>query len=110
MRLYKSRFIPIRLRSPDALRYLREREIKPQMIYIDAGKHRDDLDAAFKLFPDAILSGDDWLWPDETGVMRMQEHVKAFAQENKFEVRHSRQSWVLLPPAKAAPAPSQDGA
>lgn len=102
VRLYKSRFIPIRQRSPEALTYLKERQIKPQMIYIDAGKHRNDLDAAFKLFPDAILTGDDWLWPDESGVMRMQENVKAFAAEHNFEIKSARQSWVLIPPARSA--------
>lgn len=98
VRLYKNRFIPVRQRSPEALRYLKERQIEPQMIYIDADKRREDLDVAHELFPNAILAGDDWLWPDETGVMRMQEHVKSFAQDNQFEIQHSRQSWVLLPP------------
>ena len=108
VRLYKKRFIPVRRPSPEALRYLKERQINPQMIYIDAGKERNDLDAAYELFPDAILCGDDWLWPDSSGVMRMQEHVKAFAREHNFEVRHSLQSWLLLPPAQQEPAPSTD--
>jgi hypothetical protein len=97
IRLYKSRFYPVRRRSPEALAYLHTREIIPELIYIDAGKHREDLDAAHKLFPQAILCGDDWLWPDQSGVLRMQEHVKAFAAEHAFEVRSLRQTWVLSP-------------
>lgn len=108
VRLYKNRFIPIRQRSPEALIYLQKREINPQMIYIDAGKERGDLDVAHELFPEAILCGDDWLWPDEQGVFRMQEHVKAFAAQNNFEIRQARQSWVLLPPAQ--PVATQDDA
>lgn len=98
VRLYKQRFIPVRRSIPEAFNYLSERQIKPDMIYIDAGKHREDIDTAFRLFPQSILCGDDWLWPDETGQMRMQIHVKAFAADNNFEIRHQGQSWLLIPP------------
>jgi hypothetical protein len=98
IRLYKPRFYPVRRRSPEALDYLHKRDIVPELIYIDAGKHRDDLDAAHALFPRALLCGDDWLWPDEKGVLRMQEHVKSFAADHAFEVRSLRQTWILSPP------------
>lgn len=109
VRLYKDRFIPVRRSSPEALRYLHGRGIDPQLIYIDATKERDDLDVAHQLFPKAILCGDDWLWPDATGVLRMQQHVKAFASEHGFEIRSARQSWLLTPrsadiAAKSAPS------
>jgi hypothetical protein len=97
LRLYKERFIPIRRSSPEALRYIHARAIEPQLIYIDASKKREDLDVAFELFPNAVLSGDDWLWPDAEGILRMQEHVKAFAAEHDFEIRSKRQTWLLLP-------------
>lgn len=95
LRLYKDRFIPVRRFSPEALTYLKSRNVPLQMIYIDAFKHRDDLDTAISLFPDAILCGDDWLWPDETGELVMQRHIKEFALEHGFEIEDSRQSWVL---------------
>lgn len=100
VRLYKSRFYPVRRRSPEAIAYLHAREIVPELIYIDAGKHREDLDAAYRLFPNAVLCGDDWLWPDSSGVKRMQEHVKSFAAAHGFEIRSSRQTWLLLPPER----------
>lgn len=103
VRLYKHRFYPVRRRSPEALKYLHLRQIVPELIYIDAGKHREDLDTAYELFPKAVLTGDDWLWPDETGVFRMQEHVKAFAAEHGFEVRSARQTWVLARPERKRP-------
>ncbi|MGD0189800.1 MAG: hypothetical protein ABSD74_03560 [Rhizomicrobium sp.] len=98
VRLYKDRFIPVRRRAPEVFRYLHERGIEPGLIYIDADKQREDLDTAFQLFPKAVLCGDDWLWPDENGVMRMQEHVKAFAREHGHEVSNSRQTWLLVAP------------
>lgn len=104
VRLYKNRFIPVRRKSPEVLHYLHTREIKPQLIYIDADKQREDLDVARKLFPQAILCGDDWLWPDESGVLRMQENVKAFAAEHGYEIQHARQSWLLIAPQSISTA------
>ncbi len=109
VRLYKERFIPVRRSSPEALRYLHAREIVPQLIYIDAFKDRADLDEAFRLFPNAILCGDDWLWPDSTGVLRMQENVKAFAAENGFDIKSARQTWLLVPRKADSPAASPEG-
>lgn len=103
VRLYKQRFIPVRRRSPEALRYLHERGIEPKLIYIDADKQRADLDIARELFPNAILCGDDWLWPDETGELRMQRHVKEFAAEHGLEIRSARQTWVLVAPEPPPP-------
>ncbi len=97
LRLFKDRFIPVRRFSPEALKYLHSRHVPLQMIYIDAFKHSDDLRVAYDLFPDAVLCGDDWLWPDETGEMVMQRHIKEFAHENGFDIEDSRQSWVLHP-------------
>ncbi|WP_422002599.1 hypothetical protein [Reyranella sp.] len=97
VRAYRDRFVPIRRRSPDALRYLSQKGIVPELVYIDAGKERLDLEVAHELFPQAILCGDDWLWPDASGVLRMQNHVKAFAEEHDCEIRSERQSWLLIP-------------
>jgi hypothetical protein len=102
VRLYRQRFYPVRRNSPEALLYLRRRDIVPELVFIDAGKSNDDLEAAFKLFPNAILCGDDWLWPDASGVLKMQENVKAFAAAHGFEVRSARQTWLLVPAASAS--------
>ena len=95
VRLFKDRFVPVRRSAPEAFEYLRMRKIEPELIYIDAGKTREDLDAAYAAFPDAVLCGDDWLWPDDTGKMVMQEHVKDFAREHGIKVEDKRQTWLL---------------
>lgn len=97
VRSYRNRFIPVRRRSPEALQYLHARRIKPQLVYIDAAKVRADLDEVIRLFPEAVLCGDDWLWPDETGALRMQNEVKQFASQHDLEIRSRRQSWLLVP-------------
>jgi hypothetical protein len=103
VRLYKERFIPIRRSSPEVFEYLRSRDIVPQLIYIDADKNRIDLDEAYRVFPSAILCGDDWLWPDQSGTFVMQENVKQFALEHGFTVENRKQSWLLIPPNGFAP-------
>jgi hypothetical protein len=105
VRLYKERFVPIRRKSPEALHYLFKREIVPELIYIDSDKQREDLEVARKLFPNAILCGDDWLWFDETGAARMQDNVKAFAADYNYEIKSARQSWLLVAPETAPSAP-----
>jgi len=114
LRLFKERFIPVRRYTPEALQYLFEREIVPELIYIDADKKADDLYVAHKLFPDAILCGDDWLWPDADGVLIMQKHVNEFAAKHGMTVEAKRQTWLLKKPAKSAgeeqpPAPQAAG-
>ena len=95
LRDYRDRFIPLRRYSPEALHYLHGRNINLDLIYIDAFKHRADLDTAYFLYPDAILCGDDWLWPDESGRFVMQYAIKDFAADHGFEIEDKRQSWVL---------------
>lgn len=95
LRAYQDRFYPVRLASPEALFYLHRREIHPDLIYIDAFKHSVDIEVAHQLFPNAVLCGDDWLWPDETGKFVMQDLIKEFAHKNGFEIDAKRQSWVL---------------
>lgn len=95
MRRYKSRFIPVRQRVPDALYYLAHRKIQPDAIYLDAGKDEEDLWIAHSLFPDALLWGDDWLWFDENGDAPMQIAVDTFCKVHGYEYEASKQTWVI---------------
>ncbi|MEM8551079.1 MAG: hypothetical protein AAGF45_01775 [Pseudomonadota bacterium] len=96
LRLYKDRFIPVRRYSPEALHYLRSREIFPDAFYLDGDKLGEELEVCRELFPNALICGDDWLWPDNDGTLRMQEKVTEFAARHGLRVKHKRQSWVLL--------------
>lgn len=96
----RHRFIPVRQRSPEALHYLRRRQIVPELIYIDALKSDEDLWVAHELFPRSILCGDDWTWRDEDGRFRMREHVEAFAAEKGFDVSAQGASWLVTPKAQ----------
>jgi hypothetical protein len=118
VRLWRDRFIPVRQRSPEALRYLRRRQIRPELIFIDAFKQEDDLRAAYELFPNAVLCGDDWDWRDESGELAMQKTVQRFALEHGFDIEAERATWVLTrakqrsntlpPPARSGAADSRE--
>jgi hypothetical protein len=101
---HRARFIPVRQRSPEVLHYLRRRGIIPDLIYIDAKKEEDDLWEAHRVFPRAILCGDDWNWVDEHGAFRMRDHVERFARECGFDVTADRATWILSPRAPAGPS------
>lgn len=96
----RDRFIPVRQRSPEALRYLKKRQILPELIYIDAFKSDEDLWVAHEVFPRSILCGDDWTWRDEDGRYLMRDHVEAFAAEKDFDVRAEGATWLITPRAQ----------
>lgn len=95
LRSYKGRFIPVRQRSPEALIYLKSRNIAPDIIYIDAMKTYEDLVVAHDIFPKAIICGDDWDWRNEKGEYQMQENVERFAQSNGFTIEADQATWLL---------------
>ena len=99
---WRDRFIPVRRRSPEALFYLKQRNIRPQMIYLDAYKEEEDLLVAHELFPDAILCGDDWDWLDENGEPAMQHNVQRFAADYGFNITAEAATWVLAPTGRRA--------
>lgn len=93
---HKDRVVPVRGPSEQLLDQLAANGLKPDIIYIDADKKRSDLDDCFRLWPEAQLTGDDYLWAPERGYP-MQQHVNAFAAEHGYTVRHVLHTWVLVP-------------
>ena len=95
VRAFAGRFIPIRGRSPDCLEYLKKRGMEPDLIYIDAFKEERDLEAAYRLFPYALICGDDWNWRNAGGVLQMQEHVRSFARRHGMSIEAEGATWLL---------------
>lgn len=92
---FEDRFIPVRSYSPGALVGISEFGLTPDIIYIDAGKVIDDLEAAHVLFPNSILCGDDWNWGNEEMGYPMQEAVKKFCAENSYSYKYKLSTWVI---------------
>ena len=66
------------------------------MIYIDAQKERKELDICRRLWPKAILTGDDYWWEQRRkAITRCRSTCSAFAQDHGLRVLHRRHTWVL---------------
>lgn len=94
LRGFEDRFVPFRGLSPEVLPALKEAGFTPGLIYIDAGKKADDLEVCHALWPEAIITGDDWHW-NRTKGYPMRKIVNDFAEANGFSVWAEHATWVL---------------
>jgi hypothetical protein len=92
---YKHRLIPMKTTTQEGLREIADAGLMPDLIYIDAAHDFDsvlaDISLSYKLFPNAILTGDDWSWTS------VRQAVEYFAQHNNMNVVASRNFWQLTP-------------
>ncbi len=96
MKPYRDWCVPLRMTTVAGLWACEDAHLTPGMIYIDAGHRYEDvaadLETAARLFPDAILCGDDFLWGDG-GVARAVEEW--CARNNRcLAVDDNRAWWV----------------
>lgn len=65
---YREKLVPMRMRTIEGLRILKDAGIRPSVIYVDADHHYDpaflDIKTCLELFPEASIVGDDWRYPD----------------------------------------------
>jgi len=94
LRGYEQRFVPVRGLSPDVLPGLKQTGFEPGLIYIDAGKKMDDLETCHSLWPEAILTGDDWHWGRTKGYP-MRRIVEAFAAKHSYKITADHATWIL---------------
>jgi hypothetical protein len=97
---YRERIIPYRGTSPAALRDLRARGVVPDLVYLD-GDHSyqavtTELTTCRRLFPEALLCGDDWTWTAEHFPPHsVREAVQDFAAGHGLEVVADGNTWRL---------------
>jgi hypothetical protein len=97
---FRDRIIPVRGFSPDALQVVADLGVEPDLIYID-GNHdytsvRTDLESAHRLFPHAILTGDDWIWDaDPQTPFAVRKAVEEFAAVKQWRVEARGNTWAL---------------
>jgi len=64
---YKERLLPVKNNTIDGMNELFNEGFVPEVIYIDASHDYrnayNDLSTAHKLWPNALIIGDDWEWP-----------------------------------------------
>jgi hypothetical protein len=97
---YRDRIIPLRGTSPSALQVVADLGVRPDFVYID-GEHdyesaKTDIETCHRLFPQAVLTGDDWTWDEHTHPPRaVREAVEDFAAEKGWRVEARDNTWAL---------------
>ena len=97
---YRDRVIPLRMTTLDGLRAVAEHGLAPDLIFVDA-EHSEaavgsELDLASRLFPNAVLVGDDCDWD---GVRRA---VDGFASRHGLQAnRVGWRGWKLAQPSRS---------
>jgi predicted O-methyltransferase YrrM len=92
---YRERIVPLRMSSLEGLQRVADAGLQPDFVYVDAEHSYEavtaELSLARKLFPHALLGGDDYDW---TGV---RQAVDEFARKNNLLVdRYGTRGWRLL--------------
>lgn len=90
---FPSGIVPMRMDSCAALRMLKEIDVFPDLIYVDANHHYqpvlDDVSLCVELFPDALIVGDDWHYEE------VQRAVKEVAARHGKELYvHGSNCWT----------------
>jgi hypothetical protein len=94
---YRERIIPVKGYSPEKLYELHDLGVFPEIFYLDGTKTGDELDVCESLFPNAIITGDDWTWSNGEGYP-IRETVKGFANKNGYLYQAFRATWLLKRP------------
>lgn len=92
---YRDRIIPVRDQSPEVLVRFFLMGLDPQVVFFDATKLSDDIVVSHRLWPDAILAGDDWHWGENEGYP-VQKMVKDFAAANGFQILQKFDTWMMV--------------
>jgi hypothetical protein len=101
VRPFSERVVPVRAASPMVLDELAQLGLRPDLVFIDAAKLTGDLVTASELWPEAILTGDDWGFEGDDSTGPMRDVVLRFAQRRRLEVIRKSETWVIT----SAPEP-----
>lgn len=91
----RDRVIPVREYSPGILHTLSEIGLRPDLIYLDSDKLGNEIELCHRLFPSAIMTGDDWGWTNESGEYAIRKPVKEFCRTHDRYLRVENATWVI---------------
>lgn len=94
---FRDRFVPLRGSSPKVLYDLHKIGIKPDMFFLDSTKTGDELEVFRSLWPEAIISGDDWTWQSNaaSSIYDIREAVVPFAKKYNLNIVAEDATWLL---------------
>jgi hypothetical protein len=98
---YKERIVPIKMNTIDGLRWCKSNNINPDMIFVDASHEFEDvildLEECMTLFPNAMVTGDDWNWKNKSQNRRktVQEAVVYFSKKYRYKITENGRCWLI---------------
>jgi len=92
---HRDRVVAVPGYSPVKLHELADLGLKPDVLYFDSDKSGSGMDEAARLFPEAIITGDDWAWSEMGRQYPIREPVRALARSTGRHIAVRRATWVL---------------
>jgi len=97
---YRDRLIPVRAESPGAIQHIHDTGVIPDMIYLDSDKTGCEIELCQRLFPRAVICGDDWWWGedrwrDPEGGYPIRKPVREFCQQYNFHLKTAEHTWLI---------------
>ena len=94
---WRDRFTAVQGRSPEALPSLAAEGYAPEIVFLDADKSGSELAVISRLWPECILTGDDWTWSNESGINPLHSAVRRIAETRGMSLIVKDAIWVLEP-------------
>lgn len=97
---YRNRVIPVRGKAPGMLHRIHELGVQPDLVYLDGDKSGRELEVCHELFPNAILTGDDWFmgtdrfWNNDAGYP-IRKPVRDFCQRHDRRLVVDKSTWMI---------------
>ncbi len=97
---HRDRVIPVRGKSPEMLYRLHQMGVQPDLVYLDGDKSGCELEICHELFPNAILTGDDWFmgndhfWNSDVGYP-IRKPVREFCRKHQLSLVVDKSTWMI---------------
>ena len=91
---YRDRVIAVPGYAPAKLHELHDLGLQPQLVYFDSDKSGSGIAEAVRLFPDAVIAGDDWTWGRQGGYP-IRAAVAEAARVTGRHIVTRRATWLL---------------
>ncbi len=91
---YRDRVVAVQGYAPAKLHALHDLGLQPQVVYFDSDKSGSGMKEAVRLFPDAVIAGDDWTWGRKQGYP-IRATVAEIARLTGRRIVTKRATWLL---------------
>jgi hypothetical protein len=94
---YRDRVVAVRGYAPAAIIALHADGVVPDIVYFDSDKSGPGIVEAIQLFPNALITGDDWSWSEVPHHYPIRAPVRRAARQTGRRLVVRRATWLLQP-------------